>query len=223
MWGRCSMRRAAAAKTRKSVYGCAAAAVFAALIGVSGCASSDPLAEVANNSDTGFIEGDGATTSIAVSERTEPVEFEGVTDTGEHLSDKDFRGSVTVVNFWYAGCAPCRAEAADLVSAAAEFEPQGVKFLGINTRDQAAQAIQFAEQYDIKYPSILDVAENRAVQAAFAGQIPLNAVPTTLVLDAEGRVAHRIVGQIASESHLTTLIKETLAEQAAAGPADSNS
>ena len=62
-----------------------------------------------------------------------------------------------------------------------------------------------------------------AVQAAFAGQIPLNAVPTTLVLDAEGRVAHRIVGQIASESHLTTLIKETLAEQAAAGPADSNS
>jgi hypothetical protein len=50
------------------------------------------------------------------------------------------------------------------------------------------------------------------VQRAFAGTVPLNTVPTTLILDREGRVAHRILGQIASASMLETMIKETLAE-----------
>ena len=61
----------------------------------------------------------------------------------------------------------------------------------------------------------MDSAGDRAVRRAVAGQIPLNAVPTTLVLDSEGRVAHRVVGQIASASQLRTLVKETLAEDAA--------
>lgn len=58
----------------------------------------------------------------------------------------------------------------------------------------------------------MDTAGDRAVQRAFAGQVPLNAVPTTLVLDAEGRVAHRILGQLAAASQLRTLVNETLAE-----------
>lgn len=82
----------------------------------------------------------------------------------------------------------------------------------MNTRDQSAQALQFAEEFGIEYPSIMDSAGDRAVQRAFAGQIPLNAVPTTLVLDAQGRVAHRVLGQLAGESQLRTLVSETLAE-----------
>ena len=61
---------------------------------------------------------------------------------------------------------------------------------------------------------IMDNEGGRSVQRAFAGQVPLNAVPTTLVLDAEGRVAHRVLGQLAGESQLRTLIEETLAEEA---------
>jgi len=98
------------------------------------------------------------------------------------------------------------------VEAYDEFAPLGVQFLGVNTRDQEAQAIQFAEQYGIQYPSIMDVAAGRAVQQAFSGQVPLNAVPTTLVLDTEGRVAHRVIGQLAGVSQLRTLITETLEE-----------
>lgn len=119
-----------------------------------------------------------------------------------------------MVNFWYAGCAPCRAEAGDLVEVYEEFKSQGVKFVGINTRDQDAQAVQFAEQFGVGYPSIMDSAEGRSVQRAFAGQVPLNAVPTTLVLDAEGRVAHRVVGQLAAASQLRALVRETLDESA---------
>lgn len=163
-------------------------------------------------SDKGYIAGDGSTTSIAPEARTDKVEFSGITDEDEDLDYTAFEGAVTVVNFWYAGCAPCRAEAKDLVAAYEEFTPQGVKFLGVNTRDGKEVSRGFAEEFGIEYASVLDTERDRGVQRAFAGQIPLNAVPTTLVLDKQGRVAHRILGQILDESQLRTLINETLAE-----------
>lgn len=163
-------------------------------------------------SDKGYISGDGSSISTPPGERTGPVLFEGVTELGKAYGSDETLGSVTVVNFWYAGCAPCRAEAPDLAAAFEEFAPEGVKFVGVNIRDQSAQALQFAKQFGIEYPSIMDNEGDRAVQRAFAGQVPLNAVPTTLVLDTEGRVAHRVVGQLAGESQLRTLLNETLAE-----------
>lgn len=166
----------------------------------------------AEANDKGYVAGDGSTVSIAPADRSEPVIYSGVTEYGDPFGSDDTLGSVTVVNFWYAGCAPCRAEAPDLAAAYENFGPQGVQFVGVNTRDGAAQALQFAEQFGIEYPSIMDMAGDRATQLAFAGQIPLNAVPTTLILDAEGRVAHRVLGQLAGESQLRTLINETLAE-----------
>jgi peroxiredoxin len=187
-------------------------------LALTGCAGegSDNLAQQwADGSDKGFIAGDGTTTSIAPEARTQAVIFAGVGERDEPITSADFAGVVTVVNFWYAGCAPCRAEAADLAEVDLEFDDADVRFLGVNTRDQSAQALQFAEEFNIKYPSIMDSVGDRAVQRAFAGQIPLNAVPTTLVLDRKGRVAHRIVGQIADPSQLRTLVNETLAE----GPA----
>ncbi|MBC9927450.1 MULTISPECIES: TlpA disulfide reductase family protein [unclassified Leucobacter] len=189
-------------------------ALAAALTGCSG--GGDTLAQQwADGSDKGFIAGDGTTTSITPEARTQPVEFTGEGEQGETIVSADYVGTVTVVNFWYAGCAPCRAEAPDLAEIDAEYADDEVRFLGVNTRDQAAQALQFAKEFEIEYPSIMDSVGDRAVQRAFAGQIPLNAVPTTLVLDREGRVAHRVVGQIASASQLRTLVKETLAEDAA--------
>lgn len=191
---------------------------LAGALGLAACAGSDGGGSLAQQwqdaEDKGYIGGDGSTTSIAPEARTQPVEFSGVTEFGGEATSDEYRGTVTVVNFWYAGCAPCRAEAPDLKAAYEEFEDDGVQFLGVNTRDGAAQALKFSEEFGIEYPSILDTEGDRAVQRAFAGQIPLNAVPTTLVLDTEGRVAHRVLGQVADVSQLRTLIKETLAESA---------
>ncbi|GAB2556761.1 TlpA disulfide reductase family protein [Leucobacter ruminantium] len=199
--GRASLRVAA----------CVAAAGL--LLGATACSGGDDLSQQwEEGGDKGYVSGDGSSLSIPPSERTEPVVFSGETETGETYGSDDTLGSVTVVNFWYAGCAPCRAEAADLVEAYDEFSPQGVEFVGVNTRDQVAQAQQFSEEFGIAYPSIMDSPGGRAVQRAFAGQVPLNAVPTTLVLDTEGRVAHRVLGQLAGASQLSTLIGETLAE-----------
>lgn len=201
--------------SRRARVAAALALPLAASLALVGCSSgeADTLSQQWEEaSDKGYVSGDGSSLSIVPAERTEPVEFAGTTEYGDELSSADTLGAVTVVNFWYAGCAPCRAEAPDLVAAYDEFSPEGVKFVGVNTRDQSAQAVQFAEQFGVEYPSIMDNEGGRDVQRAFAGQVPLNAVPTTLILDTEGRVAHRVLGQLAGASQLRTLIKETLAE-----------
>lgn len=192
----------------------ALAAVLAVAPALTGCTSDDvSLAQQWEEaSDKGYVAGDGSSISTPPSERTDPVEFSGVTEHGTEYGSDETLGHVTVVNFWYAGCAPCRAEAPDLVAAYQEFAPEGVRFVGVNTRDQSAQALQFAKQFGVEYPSLMDTEGGRSVQRAFAGQVPLNAVPTTLVLDTDGRVAHRVLGRLAGEGQLRTLIGETLAE-----------
>ena len=187
------------------------AGLAAAALLLAGC-SSDPLAEqYREGSSKGFIAGDGSVTEIALADRGETIAFSGVTETGETVTSDALLGEVLVVNFWYASCAPCRAEASDLQNLNAQFENKGASFLGVNVRDQAPNAIAFNETYSVTYPSVLDV-DTGAMQLAFSGSIPPNAVPTTLVLDAEGRVAARILGQVTSPSILETLIQDTIAE-----------
>lgn len=200
---------------RSRRIGAAIALSLAGLVGLAGCsgAGNDLAKQWQESGDKGYVSGNGATSSYAPEGRTGSVEFSGETESGDTYGSADTLGSVTVVNFWYAGCAPCRAEAPDLVAAYEEFTPQGVKFLGVNTRDQVEQARQFSEEFGIEYPSIMDNPGGRSVQKSFAGNVPLNAVPTTLVLDTEGRVAHSVLGLLAGESQLRTLINETLAEQ----------
>jgi thiol-disulfide isomerase/thioredoxin len=178
---------------------------------LSGCAS-DPLAEQYRaGSNKGYIAGDGSVTEIPADQRGTAVQFSGTTENGDTVASADYADQVLVVNFWYAGCAPCRAEAPDLQKLNQEFEGKGASFLGVNVRDQAANAIAFNQGYGITYPSVMDVNDG-GMQLAFSGSIPPNAVPTTLVLDTKGRVAARILGQIASPSILETLVRDTIAE-----------
>ena len=84
-----------------------------------------------------------------------------------------------------------------------------VDFIGVNTRDGAAQAAAFEEQFGVEYPSILD-DETASGQLAFTGIVAPNAVPSTLILDADGRVAARVSGAVTDTSILSTLLREEL-------------
>lgn len=193
----------------------AAAAAFAlvAAVALAGCTATDPLAEqYREGTGQGYISGDGAYTLFAPAERAAPIEFEGEIESGETVSSDDYRGDVLVVNFWYAGCPPCRLEAPDLEALAQEFADEGVSFLGVNIYDQAPTALSFAKEFGVTYPSILDVNDGQ-VRLAFAGQVAPNAVPTTIVIDREGRVAARIAGLVSEPSVLRSMIADTLAEQ----------
>lgn len=137
------------------------------------------------------------------------VPFTGPLLGGGRFKSTDYRGKVLVVNFWYASCPPCRAEAPMLRSVSAAYASRGVRFVGVNVRDEAGQASAFVREFTIPYPTILD-ASDAGVQYAFSRSIPANAVPTTLVIDRQGRVSARILGQIEARSILTSLIDTAL-------------
>jgi peroxiredoxin len=198
-------------RSRSALRAAAAATAAALALGLAAC-TSDPLAEQYRAGDNkGFIAGDRSIVEIPRDQRGEPVEFAATTETGAEVTSADFAGDVLVVNFWYAACGPCRAEADDLEDAYTSFAGQDVAFLGINTLDSAAAAAAFAETYGITYPSAI-ASETPEIKLAFAEKTPIQATPTTLVLDADGRVAARIIGQLPDPSILKTLVRDTLAE-----------
>jgi thiol-disulfide isomerase/thioredoxin len=180
---------------------------------LSSCSSQgDALAEqFRDGTGSNYISGDGAVTVLAPESRATPVSFVGPTDMGDTFSSTDFAGQVMVVNFWYAGCPPCRLEARDLEALNQEFSADGVVFVGVNIFDQAPTALTFAEEFGVTYPSLLDVNKG-AVRLAFAGQISPNAVPTTLVMDKQARVAGRISGLLTDPSVLASMITGVLEE-----------
>ena len=186
-----------------------------ALLGVlgastlAGCASGDPLAEQAKAGDNkNYIAGDGSVTEYAVAERKAPVVLRGELYDGTVVGSGDWAGKVLVLNFWYAACAPCRLEAPRLEALWNEFKPQNVLFYGVNVRDEEAAAVAFERTFGITYPSMQD--KNGGILLAITQYVPPQAVPTTLVLDKQGRVAARILG-LADQSILKSLIAGAVA------------
>jgi peroxiredoxin len=139
------------------------------------------------------------------------VDLVGMTYSAEEIDVADWRGDVVVVNFWYAACPPCRAEAPDLRAIYQDYSGVGVRMLGVNPRDDTGTAQAFERTFEVPYPSLHD--ESARGVAAFEGLVPLQAMPTTVVLDREGRPAARILGQI-DPTVLRGLIDDTLAEEA---------
>lgn len=120
--------------------------------------------------------------------------LEGTTLDGESFSLTQLAGDVVVINVWGSWCAPCRAETPDLVRLANEDADRGVRFVGINTRDNPAAAKAFVRTFKVPYPSVVD-AEGQ-VLLAFRDTIPTTVVPTTVVVDRQGRIAARIIGPV---------------------------
>ncbi|MFM5905010.1 MAG: TlpA family protein disulfide reductase [Micrococcales bacterium] len=195
---------------KKLVLGSVALILLASLTGCS--PANDKLSsQFREGSNKNYIAGDGSVSEYAASDRVTPQPWAGVTESGVALSSDMLSGVVTVVNFWYAGCAPCRAEAKDLARLSGEFERDGVQFVGVNVRDTAPTAQAFDRTFGIKYPSIID-AQTGSVVLAFTGVVSPQAVPTTLVIDKQGRVASRILGRL-EYGTLKALIKTVVAEK----------
>ena len=178
-------------------------------ISLTGCTANDPLANQYKAGDNkNYIAGDGSVTEFAPGNRGAAVSWAGTTVTGDSISSADLAGVVTVMNFWYAGCAPCRAEAPDLV--ALQATNKDVQFVGVNVRDSAETANAFERNFKITYPSVID-AQNGQVLLAFTGIVTPQAVPTTIVIGKDGKVTARVLGRI-DKSILSALIKTAAQE-----------
>ena len=76
--------------------------------------------------------------------------------TNEMLSSEDLRGEPVVLNFWASWCAPCREEAPLLEKMYQRYKDQGVRFIGVNIRDQESNAQRFVEEFDVTFPIVRD-------------------------------------------------------------------
>ena len=161
---------------------------------------------VKDTGDDGFISGNGEITFIDPGKRETAPELKGTDLDGNEISSADFAGQVLVVNLWGSWCPPCRKEAPALQKASSELADEKVQFLGLLTKDDPAKAKAFNAKVGIEYPSIDDSAGRN--QAAFADSLPSVAVPTTWVIDKNGKVAARVMGEL-TDATLRGLVEQT--------------
>jgi len=178
-----------------------------AVVGLAACGSSSEGSAPA--ADSGFVAGDGSLVVLPADQRAPAPDLVGTTLDGEEFRLSDHLGEVVVLNVWASWCAPCRAEAPSLVAAAEELGPLGVQFVGLDTRDSDTSARGFVERFGIPYPNVID--RDGRLQLLFSDTLPPQAIPSTLVIDTEGRVAARALGKV-SESSLRGIVEPLLAE-----------
>jgi thiol-disulfide isomerase/thioredoxin len=132
-----------------------------------------------------FVAGTGQSTVIPAAKRGAAPDVQGELLDGAPFRLSDLRGMVVVLNFWGSWCAPCRAEAPELETVYQQTTASGVAFVGVNIKDDRQLAVAFARSRHVTYPSLYDPAGRVALRFR---NYPPNAIPSTIVLDRQGRV-----------------------------------
>jgi thiol-disulfide isomerase/thioredoxin len=176
-----------------------AVAALACLLAVAGCGQSGAGTLVERGEGTS-----PGSRTIPITERQAFPELAGTTLQGDTLTTRDYIGNVVVINLWGSWCGPCRAEAPVLRDLANRTRNEDVQFIGLNTRDKADAARAFEAKFAMPYPSLVD--DGGALTARMNGIVPVNAIPSTIVIDPAGNVAGVVVGE-ASFSQLRELMR----------------
>jgi thiol-disulfide isomerase/thioredoxin len=145
---------------------------------------------------------------LPAADRADAPPFDGELLDGTAFRSTELAGDVAVINFWGSWCAPCRVETPDLQAVYADVRDDGVQFLGVDVKDQRQLASAFMTTVGAEYPSLFD--PRGEVALAFRG-FPANVVPSTILLDSEGRVAAVYTGAIAQDdlrAALAALVEE---------------
>jgi len=149
-----------------------------------------------------------------VGERDPAPQLEGTTLDGAEFALSDWAGQVVVINVWGSWCVPCRKETPELVRLANEYAGRGVRFLGINVRDNPAAARSFEDRFKVSYPSLED--PDGLLLLSFRDVIPTSVVPSTVVIDRRGDVAARFIGPV-TYSTMKDLLADEISGDGGAG------
>ncbi len=184
-------------------------AAAAALLALTGCTSGESRADVTNGGEFRFVEGTPSGEVIPEGERAPAPDFGGTLLGGGDWTSAELAGQIAVLNFWGSWCAPCRVETPEFQEIYAEVRDEGVTFLGLNVKEPDEQFAQaFVDSKGIEFPSLYDPAGEVAL--AFR-DYPATAIPSTIVLDRDGRVAAVYTGAVAQDD-LRAVIDRLLGE-----------
>ncbi|MFW6723561.1 TlpA family protein disulfide reductase [Streptomyces sp. MAR4 CNY-716] len=186
----------------------AAAAAVAGALALTACGED----ATSSGGNTQFVSGTGQLTVVKASDRLAAPDISGETTDGEELALADYRGKVVVLNVWGSWCAPCIAEAPNLRKVSEDTADQGVQFVGINTRDlDPANARAFDRDHGIEYPSLYDPSGKLILKFPKNSLSP-QAIPSTLILDREGKIAVRALKPL-SEEELRKALEPVIEEK----------
>lgn len=145
-------------------------------------------------------------TTYSAAERVAAPAIAGQDLSGSPVDVGMLRGVPVVVNAWASWCEPCKQETPELVALSRQF-PR-VRFIGLNVQDRSGKALGFAKKYGMDYPSVVDA--DAKILGSIPG-VPPQALPSTVVIDARGRIAGRVIGEVkpgALDALLTQLDRE---------------
>ncbi|QIY72688.1 TlpA family protein disulfide reductase [Streptomyces sp. RLB1-33] len=195
-------------RTRSRAALLTAGAAVAALV-LSACGSGGTSGGSGNSN---FVAGKDGISTVAKGSRVEAPDLSGPTVDGKQLDVKDYKGKVVVLNVWGSWCPPCRAEAPNFAKVAKDTAAQGVQFVGINTRDANVSLAQaFEKQHGVNFPSLYDPTGKLLLRFK-KGTLNLQTIPSTIVIDRDGKVAARTL-QALSEEKLREMLDPVLAEK----------
>ncbi|MEU1309856.1 TlpA disulfide reductase family protein [Streptomyces cinnamoneus] len=188
---------------RRTTVPAAVAAALAALT-LSACSSGSTSG---GGGQTQFVQGTGGVDVVKDKDaRQDAPELSGKTLDDKTLDvAKDHKGKIVVLNVWGSWCAPCRAEAKYLVAAAQDYKAKGVEFVGINTRDpDPVPAQAFEKEFKVPYPSLYD-SSGKLLLRFPKGSLNPQAIPSTIFIDRDGRIAARALKPLGDEELRKTL------------------
>ncbi|MGW6419640.1 TlpA family protein disulfide reductase [Streptomyces sp. NPDC055055] len=190
--------------------GAAAATLVLLALAATGCGGGAVAGAGGGASGAGT---DGTAAVLPVAERPPAPDTSGRDLAGEDLALRSYRGKVVVLNVWGSWCAPCRAEAADLEALRGAAGPRGVELLGVNVRDRSTgPAREFERTYGLRYPSIHD-PDGKLLLAFPPALLNPQAIPSTLVIDRQGRIAVAVSGPV-TRARLEPLVEQVAEEDA---------
>jgi thiol-disulfide isomerase/thioredoxin len=186
----------------------AAPIALAIVFGLNGCSAS---ASATNDQQTNYValNGVGVMTVYATGHRKLAPTVSGTALDGQPLTLSQFAGKVVVLNFWASWCPPCRSEAPALEQVYTDTRASGVQFVGVDIRENGvSDGVHFETTHHIDYPSFSDQASRIALDFRSTG---VETPPTTIVIDRQGRIAARGLGEM-TYTQLLTVVKQVAAQ-----------
>jgi cytochrome c-type biogenesis protein len=127
------------------------------------------------------------------------------TTDGKPLKLSDLRGQVVLLNFWATWCVPCRSEIPSLNEMQRDLSGRGFKVLGVSTSDSAELVLEY--QKDMRQDYTVALGDD-----GVANKYAVGVLPTTFVIDREGRIRHKEIGE-KTRAYFESLVEPLLDEQ----------